>query len=252
MKFHKGVEFRLSGTKNRLLQFEGLFQQAALLGTLIAGGLWIYFLYHPDKPAVLNPVFAAFGFLFILNLIFLFSAKTLRDQWIKLDKCASTDSVTGIMNRECFEEMLQGELRRAGRYRYPLSICLLDLDDFASFNTHFGRGRADQRLREFAEFVNSNIRFVDCAARFERDEFMIYLPHTDIIHAQKFVTRLLIQTEERLDCGFSAGVTAFQPGEKRVDLMIRIQAALNEAKRSGKKQIHSVAPGKESQAVVRF
>ena len=242
MKFQKGVEFKLSGEKNRYLRLEGFFQKAALFGSLASFGVWFYL---SRKPAVLT-------FFFVFNLIFLFAAKVLRDQWLRLEKNSASDEVTGIMNRECFERMLEGELRRAGRYRIPLSVCLMDLDSFASFNTHFGRQKADALLKNFANFLSSNIRFVDCAARFGRDEFIVYLPHTDLLHAQKFVSRFLIQTEERLDCGFSAGLTVFQPGEKRGDLIQRLETALHQAKRSGKKQIHSFAPGKDQSAVLKF
>ena len=251
MKFDKEIPTGLTGERNRFIRFEGIVQEISVAAALGGFGLWVYLTGSAVKDAN-GPAAWGLTVLFSLHLFLLFIMRGLREKWLDVERHAASDSVTGIMNREWFERTLEGELRRAGRYHYSVTVCILDIDFFGSFNEQFGREKADQLLRKFAEFLTGHIRFADCAARFDSDEFILYLPHTDLVGAEKFVKRFQIQAEERLDCSFSAGITSYQQGEKRTQFLQRAQAALYLAKRSGKKQIRCIAAGQDSQTVLSF
>jgi diguanylate cyclase len=251
MKFDKGLNFKLTGERSRFLRIEGALQQISVIAALAGFGIWIYITGTSLKDADQTAAWALTVF-FSLHIFALFMMRGFREKWLDLEKHASTDTLTGIMNRECFERTLEAELRRAGRYHFALTVCILDIDFFGSYNEQFGREKADALLKQFAEFLTGNIRFADCAARFDTDEFILYLPHTDLVGAQKFIKRFQIQTEERLDCGFSAGLTSYQLGEKRSQFLQRAQAALFLAKRAGKKQLRCLAAGQDSETVLSF
>lgn len=148
------------------------------------------------------------------------------------------DRVTGELNFAGFEQCLEDELRRGGRYHYPVSLCYLDIDDFGLLNIEFGRKRADEILREFCQVVKSNSRCADCLGHSERDEFWILLPHTDAVRSEKFLTRLQHDVEKKMKLTFSAGVVSFRAGETHAQLLIRARLALQQAKEMGNGAIH--------------
>ncbi len=166
-------------------------------------------------------------------LCFLISAS--RRAWMEQDKEITEDELTGALNAAGFQKALEAELRRAARYRYPVTVCNLNIDNFRSYKD------PDDELRKFTNFLYGNIRFADSLARYEGDNFFVLLPHTDIGRAEKFLTRILIQSEERLDRGFSAGVTSYQTGESQARFITRATLALGQAKQEGRKALRFVA-----------
>ena len=161
-----------------------------------------------------------------------------------------SDERTGALTIQAFKKILDEELRRAGRYHYALTLCRLDLDDFKSFNDNFGPEKGDLLLRQFSDLLRSTVRFSDTVGHAKKDGFFVLLPHTDLMRAQRFLARALMETQERLDAGFSAGLTAYQAGEKQADLLDRLELALRSAQREGKKNIRALVPGQDAHAVL--
>ena len=92
---------------------------------------------------------------------------------------AIRDSLTGLYNHRHFQERLRQECRRAQRYGTPLSLLMLDLDDFKEFNDQFGHQIGDEALREVGQILFAvTRRGVDLAARYGGEEFAVILPHT--------------------------------------------------------------------------
>jgi GAF domain-containing protein len=92
---------------------------------------------------------------------------------------AIRDGLTSLYNHRHFQERLRQECRRAGRYGTPLSLLMLDLDDFKSFNDQFGHQIGDEALREVGQILFAvTRRGVDLAARYGGEEFAVILPHT--------------------------------------------------------------------------
>ena len=97
---------------------------------------------------------------------------------------AIRDGLTSLYNHRHFQERLLQECRRAHRYGTPLSLLMLDLDDFKSFNDQFGHQIGDEALREVGQILFAvTRRGVDLAARYGGEEFAVILPHTRVSNA---------------------------------------------------------------------
>jgi PleD family two-component response regulator len=92
---------------------------------------------------------------------------------------AVRDGLTGLYNHRHFQERLLQECRRARRYGMPLSLLMIDLDDFKGFNDQFGHQIGDEALHEVGQILFAvTRRGVDIAARYGGEEFAVILPHT--------------------------------------------------------------------------
>jgi diguanylate cyclase (GGDEF)-like protein len=108
----------------------------------------------------------------------------------KLNFLASRDSLTGLLNRRVLEHIVQREFDRAVRYRTPLSVVFLDVDNFKMVNDLYGHDAGDDVLKYVATQLLSMTRASDVVARFAGDEFIVILPNTPVDEASEFATRL--------------------------------------------------------------
>ena len=91
---------------------------------------------------------------------------------------AVTDGLTGLFNHREFYQALRRELERARRYRHPLSLLMIDVDDFKQFNDRFGHPAGDLALRSVAELLRKCARATDVIARYGGEEFAVILPES--------------------------------------------------------------------------
>jgi len=157
------------------------------------------------------------------------------------------DALTGLYNRRYLEEVLEREIRRAGRASQSLGILMLDLDHFKRFNDTYGHDAGDAVLREAAAFLLKNVRAEDFVCRFGGEEFVVILPTADAEGARTRAERLRSKMRELTimhqgkSLGmvtFSVGVAAFpEHGMSPKELMAAADAALYEAKRSGRDRV---------------
>lgn len=253
MKFAKQRFTRMAGEKMRLLGMEellvasgALLNLMVLAGTVYLSARWITRLGWSGETLFLLFLTA----LVAVNFFQFIAMSILNRRSLQMEKRLVCDPLTGAFNRMSFEEMLEEEVRRAARYHYALTLCLLDLDEFRSFNNHFGSHKGDKLLRNFVDFLSGTIRFTDSVARYGADEFCLILPHTEAVHAEKLLARLLAETEKRLGTSFSAGLTSYHGGESRTQFLMRTQLALVQARRDGKKSIRCLVAGEGGPAVV--
>ena len=161
---------------------------------------------------------------------------------------AMTDDLTGLVNRRRFISALEAELERSASLGGPLSVILVDLDDFKLINDHFGHHAGDRVLRAFAALLEAHIRDVDVAGRLGGEEFALLLPEADLSGAAATAERL----RRALDNGpiahadahefnvtASFGVTQFALGQSADELLRIADAALYRAKAEGKNRVCS-------------
>lgn len=152
------------------------------------------------------------------------------------------DPLTGCFNRRYLEETLVRELRRADRERIPLSVVLLDLDHFKSFNDNFGHIAADEVLVELGAMLRQAFRTEDVVCRFGGEEFVVVLPGASTEQTLARVTELRDRVHE-LPAGvkvgrsvtFSAGVASFPDHAAEAPALLRLaDAAMYQAKTGGR------------------
>jgi diguanylate cyclase (GGDEF)-like protein len=108
-----------------------------------------------------------------------------------LERQAITDGLTGLYNHRYFYERLNQEIARAQRYALPLSLLMVDIDDFKYFNDRYGHPSGDLVLAEVGRILRTHIRTgIDIAARYGGEEFSVVLPNTSRDGAQVVGARL--------------------------------------------------------------
>jgi diguanylate cyclase (GGDEF)-like protein len=133
--------------------------------------------------------------------------KTIRHREEELKKVVIKDNLTTLYNRAYFYYRLNSEIQRAKRYNRPLSLLILDMDNFKQFNDRYGHPVGDQLLRVLSSTIRSNIRYsarkpsyeLDIPCRYGGDEFAIILPETTSAQATVVAERL--RKEINVKCG---------------------------------------------------
>ncbi|BAN53209.1 MULTISPECIES: sensor domain-containing diguanylate cyclase [Pseudomonas] len=155
---------------------------------------------------------------------------------------AERDALTRIANRYRLEKSLQTECERAQRFRQPLSLIAMDMDDFKPINDRYGHARGDAALVLVADNLRTCLRELDVLARWGGDEFVIVLPQATLGEALEMAAGLrqvMDQLEPVGDCRLtmSYGVVQWQEGEDQHALLARADKALYRAKAAGKNAI---------------
>jgi two-component system, cell cycle response regulator len=96
-----------------------------------------------------------------------------------LEYQTQVDPLTGLFNRRAFEKKIEEEFERAKRYNHPLSLLLLDIDNFKSINDTYGHHGGDTALIKISETLRERTRRSDFPARYGGEEFVLILPETD-------------------------------------------------------------------------
>ena len=167
---------------------------------------------------------------------------------LQLEEEATVDEKTGLANYRVFYRKLREEWERSERYKVPLSIVMLDLDDFKKVNDSHGHPAGDKVLREFGMLVSGGARGTDLAARYGGEEFAMILPHTDRIRAEHVAERVraavadfsFLEPDHPLRVTVSAGVATFAPGldiASAEQLVAAADRALYAAKKAGKNRV---------------
>jgi len=182
--------------------------------------------------------------------------------YAEIEKLAVTDPLTGLYNYRYFHQRLGAEIARSQRYRHPLSIILIDLDDFKKINDSYGHLTGDRVLREAALAFRKNIRRydepivlkggeLDIVSRYGGDEFIIIQPDTPLEGALVCAERLreILESSVGQKAGLpydknsaqrvtgSFGVTAFEVGETMESMIKCVDKAMYQAKDQGKNRV---------------
>ena len=150
----------------------------------------------------------------------------------RLERTARTDALTGLPNRRAWDEELEREILHAGRTETPLCVALLDLDYFKQFNDLHGHPAGDAHLKAVASLWRSRLRSADLIARHGGEEFAVLLTATDSVQARQLIE--VLRDSVPLDQTVSAGIAQWDATESGAELFARADAALYQAKRSGR------------------
>lgn len=108
----------------------------------------------------------------------------------ELARTARTDGLTGCVTQTALYAVLEEELQRCARQQLPLSVLLLDLDDFKAVNDTFGHLAGDRVLRAVGQALRTTVRPYDLVARYGGDEFVVLAPGTALPAAGELAERL--------------------------------------------------------------
>jgi len=184
------------------------------------------------------------GLLLLAAALIVPLVRGLRQQHERTEEEAITDELTGLSNHRRFRQILSKEVERAKRFDRPLSVVMLDLDDFKAINDTYGHLQGDRVLREVGEILRSESREVDEPARYGGEEFAIALPETRIDGAMEVGERIRrrldavrLPIDDRGEIAIRASVGVAGSPDQPPDVVSLIKAAdqaLYTAKQQGK------------------
>ncbi len=161
---------------------------------------------------------------------------------------AITDELTGLYNHRHFVSRLSSEIARAARYRHPLTLAMLDIDHFKSYNDRYGHLEGNRVLQWFGKIIKTHLREADIPARYGGEEFSIIMPETSMQEGKALAERLRKTVEETLfntldvsparKITVSIGIAAF-PGDATLlhGLVESADRALYRAKEMGRNKV---------------
>jgi diguanylate cyclase (GGDEF)-like protein len=170
--------------------------------------------------------------------------EVLKKQKETLEKLASHDDLTGLLNRRSLNITLGKEFSRCQRYHSDLSLLMIDLDHFKEINDTYGHSFGDFVLTSFASRLTDTLREADFAFRFGGEEFILLLPQTDIKGAITLADRICEQntreefefSNQKAQVTVSIGASSFDKYQPKIkdDLIALADKALYRAKENGR------------------
>ena len=170
----------------------------------------------------------------------------------QLTDAASTDPLTGLLNRRGFQSVIDHELARSERGGRSFSLLMCDCDFFKHLNDQLGHHAGDDALHAIGKLLEENKRRIDVAARVGGEEFALVLPETDQHEAFIVAERLRSRfadgfADQPVPLTLSLGVATYPTHGVTADALLRAaDEALYAAKRAGKNQVAAALPHKES------
>ncbi len=165
----------------------------------------------------------------------------------KQKKLSNADPLTGVFNRRFFDDYLRNELARATRHGASLSVAMIDVDHFKSFNDRYGHAAGDRALCQVARCLETAIRQSDLIARYGGEEFVLVLREStgaNAIERVEYIRRAI--AAERLEVGgdialhmtVSAGVASWpDDGDSPMELLAEADRRLFQAKNAGRNRV---------------
>jgi len=196
----------------------------------------------PYKPlSYITMFFILFIIIYVGNSVIKETVETL----YMLEKFAHYDSLTRVYNRRKLSQILQNEIERAKRYQRPLSILILDVDNFKEINDTYGHSFGDEVLKEIAKILKMNIRKTDYVGRLGGEEFILILPETVKENAYKVAEKIRKAVEIYFEKNYgkrltvSIGVSQLYDFDNQLlkDIIELADRALYKAKRNGKNMV---------------
>ena len=174
--------------------------------------------------------------------------EALRDSERKYRELSIVDGLTQLYNSRHFYFQLKIELDRSNRYEQPLTLLLLDLDNFKAFNDAYGHVEGDQVLRRLGQVVKRCLRETDFAFRYGGEEFTILLPMTTSADGAVMTERIRTEFKKELfspapdqdvHVTLSIGLAQYKLQEDMKAFVRRVDQLMYQAKKNGKDRVCS-------------
>jgi diguanylate cyclase (GGDEF)-like protein len=181
------------------------------------------------------------------------------DLYEDAQRLATTDALTGLLNRRALLEIIERERVRSDRHGFPFSLMLLDLDHFKNINDERGHSAGDAALKGIARTLSSVARRTDFVARWGGEEFVVALPQTFEAGARvaaERVRRAIAEATHPMPSGLplrvtaSVGVSSAEAPWKTEKLIAAADAAMYAAKARGRNRVEAM-PASEGGGSVR-
>ncbi len=169
--------------------------------------------------------------------------EALRESEEKYKELSITDDLTGLFNQRHFYHQLRAEIDRIQRYKHPLALLLLDVDNFKIYNDTYGHLAGDKVLAKLGEVIKNSIRKTDSGYRYGGEEFTVILPETlgqdAVVTAERlrkrFVDEIFFPVPlEPVRVTVTVGVANYRDGEEIATFVKRADQNMYEAKGKGK------------------
>ena len=202
-------------------------------GSSFGSGIWV-------------PIFAFELVLYAVGTVFVIFM-LVSDRAVKAHKeAASIDPLTGMFNRRGFAEATARVIEREANAGRPVTVLIFDIDHFKSINDRFGHAAGDEILKLFAIVVTNSLRMTDLSGRIGGEEFAALLPCSieEAVHAaervrESFAASGIAVDDAPVDTTVSIGIAGGPPGTELEVLLAAADAALYQAKRSGRNRVEA-------------
>ncbi len=171
--------------------------------------------------------------------------RSLEHELAQTARMVQNDPLTHALNRRGLDEVFRIEVSRSSRYRVPLTVVMIDLDNFKAINDNLGHAAGDRALVHFVTTAQASLRSTELIARTGGEEFVVVFPATgvaDCVDAIRRLQRELARSQFQFEgqfvaMTFSAGAAAWRENESLAQILRRADAAMYEAKHGGKDRI---------------
>jgi len=178
-------------------------------------------------------------------LVTLTDITKLKEKQERTEKKAYKDALTGVYNRNKFDEIFELEISRVKRYKYPLTLAIIDIDMFKNFNDTYGHLVGDEILILIAKSIDENVRNSDTFARWGGEEFVILFENTPLREAKAVSIKLKENIQElknstNTSVTVSFGLTEYKDGDTKKSFFNRCDEALYLAKENGRNRVETL------------
>jgi len=168
----------------------------------------------------------------------------------KIQRQATRDGLTGLVNHKTFYEILEKELWRTRRYGGQISLIMVDIDNLKKINDSYGHRVGDKVIKQISRKIKECIRQIDTAARYGGDEFAVILPNTSLADAVVVAERMvdavthspITWKKEQIALSISVGLGQYDADTSPEDITSRSDQALYTAKQSGRNTVRVFEP----------
>ncbi|WP_022846624.1 GGDEF domain-containing protein [Desulfurobacterium sp. TC5-1] len=215
---------------------------AGAIATFLSGIFILILKYHHHPVStLLYYTLNLIGFISIISLGAFILMTVIDDTFEMLKESSIKDPLTQAYNRRAFMEFIKEEIARAKRYRFPISLIMIDIDDFKKVNDTYGHAKGDEVLKKMAALIMTSIRRCDKLVRWGGEEFVVICPHLSKREAYFVAEKLrkIIASHDfnGVKVTASFGVSEIDPSDS-IDRAVKLaDKALYEAKKSGKNSV---------------